>query len=304
MAFNGSVVSYPNRGKWGNNKWRGNTTGWIVKDFIESYTRGKANPLFVDPAVGGGTSKDVARDLGIECVCLDLHSDFNLLRDSLLDRLPREADLLHFHPPYANMITYAGNVWGNAPHPDDLGNNSSIGEFFEKSMVALNNIFDAMAPGGYYSVLIGNWRQNGTYYNLSSGIERIAPGSLVDEIIKIQHNCTSDQRQYGGNFVPIRHEKMLVFRKDTKVLCALDFAALQEEKARRTTEMTWRAALRTVMLGKGPMTLTEIYTALEDYAISRGTNNNWNAKVRQRLRKDSDFERIARGTYVYGQMAA
>ena len=304
MAFSGSVVSYPNRGKWGKSSWRGNTSGWIVKDFIESYTRGTEYPLFGDPAVGGGTSRDVAEEMGIECVCLDLHSGFNLLRDSLIDNLPREADLLHFHPPYASMLGYSGFLYGDKPHPDDLSNNGSVSEFFEKAMVALNNIFDAMRPGGYYSVLIGNWRQNGQYFNLSSGIERIAPGSLVDEIIKIQHNCTSDQRRYGGNFVPIRHEKMLVFRKEAKVLCALDFAALQEARARRSTNMTWRAAIRTAMLGKGPMTLEEIYGAMEAYAKGRGSNKNWPAKIRQQLQLDDAFERISKGVYDYSRVAA
>ena len=32
-----SVVSYPDRGPWGNNKYRGNMSGYLVKDIIEQY---------------------------------------------------------------------------------------------------------------------------------------------------------------------------------------------------------------------------------------------------------------------------
>ncbi|EBD5249272.1 DNA adenine modification methylase, partial [Salmonella enterica subsp. enterica serovar Agona] len=61
--FKSSVCSYENRGPYGNNKYRGNCSGFIVKDFIESYMR-KPNGLVADPSVGGGSSIDVANELG------------------------------------------------------------------------------------------------------------------------------------------------------------------------------------------------------------------------------------------------
>jgi hypothetical protein len=37
-----SVVSYPDRGKYGNNKWRGNCSGYLIKDLLEWYKPKKA----------------------------------------------------------------------------------------------------------------------------------------------------------------------------------------------------------------------------------------------------------------------
>jgi hypothetical protein len=50
-----SVVSYPNRGPWGNAQYRGNCSGWLAKDLI---LRFKAQSIF-DPAEGSGTVREL-----------------------------------------------------------------------------------------------------------------------------------------------------------------------------------------------------------------------------------------------------
>ena len=50
-----SVVSYPDRGPWGDSRYRGNCNGWLVKDLI---LRFKCRSVF-DPAEGGGTVRGV-----------------------------------------------------------------------------------------------------------------------------------------------------------------------------------------------------------------------------------------------------
>jgi hypothetical protein len=54
-----SVVSYPDRGPWGDPKYRGNCSGWLAKNLILSF---QCRSVF-DPAEGSGTIKDVV--LGI-----------------------------------------------------------------------------------------------------------------------------------------------------------------------------------------------------------------------------------------------
>lgn len=111
-----SVMSYPERGPWGSSKWRGNCSGHVYKDLFE-----RLQPrVFVDPMVGSGTSVEVAKEMGIESYGLDLHQGFNAIRDSILLAVGKPADLCLSHPPYGGMILYSGNVWGNAPNPDDL----------------------------------------------------------------------------------------------------------------------------------------------------------------------------------------
>ena len=36
-----SVVSYPDRGPWGNSKWRGNASGHLYRELFEQVNRGK-----------------------------------------------------------------------------------------------------------------------------------------------------------------------------------------------------------------------------------------------------------------------
>lgn len=108
-----SIMSFPQRGKWGLSSWRGNASGFVHKDLFE-----KLCPrVFVDPMVGSGTSVEVARELGIEAHGLDLHLGFNAVRDSILGAVGKEADLVIVHPPYGYMIVYSGNVWGLSSTP-------------------------------------------------------------------------------------------------------------------------------------------------------------------------------------------
>ena len=93
--MNSSILSYPNRGPWGQSSYRGNCSGFVQKSLIDFY---KPN-YFVDPAEGGGTSRDVCRQMGIKYTGLDLKTGFNLLKDKLKDRLDGSPDFIFFHPP-------------------------------------------------------------------------------------------------------------------------------------------------------------------------------------------------------------
>lgn len=276
-----SIISFPDRGPYGNPKWRGNTSGRVVKAFLEFFRPS----LFVDPCEGGGTSRDVATEMGIEYVGLDLHSGFNLLRDRLIDRLPREADYVWLHPPYSDMILYSGNVWGDKPHPDDLSRVKSHEEFMEKLQVALVNCYEAIRRGGHYSVQIGDMRRKGEYYSFQSDIIQIAPGVLEGIVIKAQHNVKSDSCQYSGKFIPIAHEYILNFRKDGVVVGFLDNAMKSSLNLVNLSNATWKAVVRWALkeLG-GKASLDEIYEKVEEGAQEKAKSNpNWRPKVRQVL---------------------
>ena len=289
--FKTSVCSYPTRGHYGDNRYRGNCSGLIVKDFFESY-RSRSDGLIADPSVGGGTSADVAKEMGARFIGTDLHQGFNLLRDDFGSFLGEEANLVWWHPPYWSMIEYSGNQWGNAPDKWDMSR-MGLEEFVEALELAVMNIHDAVEPGGHYGILMGNMRRQGEYYNLSSLVERIAPGKLVDELIKTQHNCVSDQRQYRGRIIRIAHEKLLVFRRNGA--SALAFIALVDKRAKAMVGVTWKAAVRRTLQGK-TLALKEIYAALEPYAQTR-SNTNWHAKIRQCLQDERYFDRVELGRY-------
>lgn len=299
--FNNSIASYPNRGKWGSSAYRGNCTGHIVKDFIESYL--KPNGLFADPSIGSGTSMEVALELGIRHKGTDLHQGFNLLTDDFTAHLQEQANLVWWHPPYHDMIKYSGRqeggMWGDSPHKWDMSR-MELQEFVEALELAMMNIHDATETGGHYGILMGNMRRAGRYYNLSSLVERVSPGRLVDEIIKVQHNCVSDNRNYGGSkLVRIAHEKLLVFKRGND-RGSIFFLGLVQQRANNMLSTTWRAAVRRVLQQNNIMALKDIYEAIEPYAQTR-ENNNWQAKVRQVLQDSRYFERKEQGVY---QLAA
>ena len=191
------------------------------------------------------------------------------------------------------MIQYSGNQWGNVPHKWDMSR-MELNEFVESLELAVMNIHDACEERGHYGILMGNLRRKGDYYNLSSLVERIAPGKLVDEIIKVQHNCVSDSRQYSGNVIRIALEKLLVFRRDAKT--SLILLSNFHRKATNMVATTWKAAVRRVLQGYKTMDLNQIYEAIEPYAKFR-ENKHWKAKVRQVLQDEKYFNRLEIGVY-------
>lgn len=278
-----SILSFPDRGPYGKSSWRGNTSGRVVKALLEFFKPS----LFVDPAEGGCTSRDVAKELDVEYVGLDLHSGFNLLKDKLIERLPREADYVFFHPPYHNVVAYSGQVWGNAPHSDDLSRCASPEDFLEKLSLALYNIYEATCRGGHYSIQIGDLRKNGTYWNIQSDIVQIAPGKLEGIVIKTQHNCVSDKTIYSGNFIPIMHEYILNFKKDGLVVSFLDCAINSSKNLVSLSNATWKAVVAWSLkkLG-GKASLEDLYGVIAENAQPKTElNPHWRDKVRQTVQK-------------------
>jgi hypothetical protein len=95
-----SPISYPQRGPYGNNKFPGNTSGYLIRDLIRFY---KAKSV-LDPMEGSGTARDVCRELGVQYDGSDLSSGFDALTGSLP---PKQYDLIFLHPPYWRMVRYS-----------------------------------------------------------------------------------------------------------------------------------------------------------------------------------------------------
>ena len=295
--FKSSVCSYPDRGPYGDSKYRGNCTGFIIKDFYESYAR-KPNGLIADPSIGGGTSQDVANELNLRFKGTDLHQGFNLLRNDLLTFLGEPAHLIWWHPPYWNMITYSGEQWGQ-PNKWDMSRFDLPG-FIEALEIAIMNIHDACEIGGHYGILMGNLRRNGEYYNLSSLVERLAPGTLVDEIIKIQHNCVSDKSEYANNgtLVRIAHEKLLVFRRN-KEHSSISLLPSAQHRSKKMMQTVWKAAIRRLLQNR-PMTESELLDAFEPWVQGK-MPSNWPVAVKSYLSTSQFFSRTTGGQYYLAE---
>ncbi|MDO8418309.1 MAG: hypothetical protein Q7S87_19240 [Agitococcus sp.] len=290
-----SILSFPKRGKWGKSSWRGNCSGYIYQE-IFSWTRPQ---LFVDPMCGSGTSIEVAHELGIEAVGLDLHSGFNILRDSILDNVGRQADLVLSHPPYGGMIIYSGEVWGEA-HPDDLSRCESDDDFHQKLQLALLNQREATKSGGVYGTILGDWRRGGTYTSyMAEAIARMPKEELMAVVIKAQHNVTSGNTTYRQKLPLIQHEYIVLWKKPTQLQVNV-LSVLAKQQHKRLTD-TWRVVVRLALMSLGgKSTLGQLYAKVAEAAPSRLEHNeNWQAKVRQVLQMHSaDFYAIERGIWA------
>lgn len=290
-----SVMSFPNRGLWGKSDWRGNTSGYVIKEMCEHFKP----KLFVDACEGSGTSGDVCREMGIDYVGLDLYKGNDFTKDFILNQLPRAADICFTHPPYHDMITYSGEVYQGI-REGDTSRCLSPEEFIAKSQVMLLNQREATRAGGIYATLIGDHRGGtlgkGNFRSYQSDFIQMMPkDELLSVAIKLQHNCLSDNRVYSGSFVPIMHEYLILWKKASKSLIAVSFDIANELQKRVAT--TWRNVIRIVMMKLGEAKLEDIYKEVEAVASHLfGSNQNWQAKVRQQLQKH--HTNVTRGVWA------
>jgi hypothetical protein len=193
-----SVVSYPDRGPWGDNQYPGNCSGYMLIDLCATY-----QPLRVlDPMEGGGTSREVCADMGLEYAGFDLHSG----TDSLRDDIGAGYDLIFWHPPYHDMKIYSAD-------PRDMSRSGSLAMFQAMLRGGYQRFFGLLAPGGRLAILMGDLRRQGRYEPLTVDVARLDRASLEGIIVKVQHNVSSNRTRYSGKFVPILHETLTVFRK-------------------------------------------------------------------------------------------
>ena len=298
-----SVISFPDRGPWGDSRWRGNCSGHVINELIDHFKPS----LFVDVCEGGKTSRDVCKARGIEYQGFDLHSGTDFTADYIRNLIPRPADLVFSHPPYAEMIDYT-NI-GTFIKPNmkgrDISACSSDEEFLEKSRVMLLNQREATREGGVYCSLIGDLRKNGKFRSFQANFIGMMPeNELLSVVIKQQHNCLSDTKQYAGSFVPIMHEYLLLWKRSSRTLVQVTVEGLQSLK--KEVARTWRSLIRMALMKLGGQAqVSDIYRMVEEGAAPMlkgyASAQNWQAKVRQQLQYH--FENVQRGVWALPQAA-
>jgi len=180
-----SVVSYLNRGPFGDHKYPGNCSGMLIKNLILRYRAKRVG----DPMQGSGTSRDVVDGLnkykktGISYWGGDLRKGFDLTKQNL----PGKFDFVWIHPPYWNIIRYSNN------NPNDLSNCESYETFRKLLMVCLKRCYEALELGGRLAVLIGDVRRGGKYT------------PIVKDVLNKRYGKMED--------VPIKHEYCIIFKK-------------------------------------------------------------------------------------------
>lgn len=281
-----SIVSYKDRGNFGDSKYRGNCTGYIIRDLINNYYPNSKPKKFIEIFSGGGTGKDVAKELNITN---SLHLDLNNGWDVLIDEIPSGADFIFSHPPYWDIISY--ETERNSYSKNDLSNNMPYEEFIEKLNIVNEKIYHSLLYGGRHAMLIGDVRKQGKYYSIIKDMTWY--GDLESHIIKIQYNCLSDNKIYSNNnFIPIKHEHMLVFKKNRVWLFNKKTTSTVQINIMEVTNITWRDLIQaTIQYLKNKATIDEIYNILEKSKKAQN-NNHVREKIRQTLNNNSNFKKV------------
>lgn len=293
-----SILSFPDRGPWGNAKWRGNCSGHVYKELFQILKP----KVFVDPMKGSGTSIEVAVEMGIEAYGMDLSEGFNAIKDSILEKVGKPANAVISHPPYGPMIRYSGSVWGDQAHPGDLSHCKDDEDFHEKMQLVLMNQREATLPGGIYGTIIGDLRSNGRYVSYQAEcIARMPAEELQAVLIKAQHNVQSASKSYGRMALPfITHEFVLLWKRKEQTMIGFLKSVAKQAQARLTG--TWKNVVRQCLIQSGGSAdLATLYAVVEKNVDSDKVrcNPHWKDKVRQILNQNPElFRSETRGTWA------
>jgi hypothetical protein len=115
-------------------------------------------------------------------------------------------------------------------------------------------------------VLLGNMRKAGSYFPLGAYLEITYREELKEELIKLQHHTSSSYKDYAtDSFIPIVHEKVLVFAGFRQV--------------------TWgELVVRTLEELGGSAANQEVYSALARHPKTN-TNPTFKATIRKNLQE-------------------
>ena len=293
-----SIVSYPERGEGGNNRYRGNCSPKLIEDLIGFF---RPNEI-CDYMCGSGTTKAAADKCGIQSRIYDLHSGFDIMNSDIKER----PEFIFWHPPYWDIIKYSDVMYkasdvqaryGYDPRKLDLSRIPNWEQFVEAMNYAMMKQFASLEKGGRMAVLMGDIKKRGKLYSMLAEI--IKPGTLENIIIKAQHNCFSDNTQYSGSFIPILHEYVMIVRKDTPLLVPVIVAKEIKADIRDMAGATWRDVVAAVLEEcTEAVTLTYLYEQIEPHKKAKN-NKHWREKIRQTLQINPNyFHHTNRGMWV------
>lgn len=292
-----SVVSYENRGIGGKNSYRGNCSPQLIEDLINQFKIKQIS----DYMCGSGTTKDVAMKKNILCNCYDLHSGFNMLTDDIKER----NENIFWHPPYWDIVTYADNMYsstdvyqkfGYNPNEYDLSRCKEYDDFINKLNYCSLKQFTSLEKGGYMYILMGDIKKKGKLYSMLLDIVKI--GTIVNIVIKMQHNCLSDRKQYSNNnFIELKHEYVLILKKDSPLVYDLKLSRNFTNDIRDMEKATWKDIVADVLEYHGQaIKLDIIYNSLEGHKKTL-KNKFWKEKVRQTLQINKIFVSVNKGVW-------
>lgn len=286
-----TIVSYPKRGKWGDSSYSGNCSGYLIKDLLEYF---RPNKVY-DPMAGSGTTGDVCEDLGISYMQTDLNPNYGGI-DILNDDVPTISDFIFWHPPYHNIYKYSGREWGNNLDNRDISRTNNYHKFIKQINKIQAKLIRSLKTGGRIAILVGDITKGGNFRSMQKDMQWYGKPEKI--IIKAQHNYSSKNNNYNGNYIETVHEFVLIFNRDDCYIFPAKIMKPVTIDLRNTTKLTWKDVVLSSLekLG-GKAKLKELYDEIKNHKKTEN-NNNWKAKIRQVVRQyQEDFKRIGKGKY-------
>ncbi|WP_437186698.1 hypothetical protein SH668x_000047 [Planctomicrobium sp. SH668] len=198
-----SLYSRVGRGPYGDARYRGNCSGYLIKDLIRYFD----SRSVLDLMRGSGTCGDVCRELGLPYSEMDLRLGQDAADPDAYAGL-EPVDFIWAHPPYWRMIRYNRD-------PRCLSALPTLEAFLNRMQLILHLSKRVLTPSGKIAILIGNYSDQGRYMPLSHLlVERAIREGLhmaCTEIIRFQHGNTSSRKQYQSSFIPGLHDTCLIF---------------------------------------------------------------------------------------------
>lgn len=201
-----SIHGTPGRGNYGDPAYRGNCSGLLIRDLLLYHQPRRV----LDPMTGGGTCRDVCKELGIECVSLDIRTGQDASKPSAFWE-DGTFDFIWLHPPYWKMVRWSDN-------PNCLANAPTLKDFLRAFRAIIRNCVRVLRPKGVLAILMGDLRDHGEYQALpfrtlnlayAEGLVLAAP-----EIIRFSHGTTSSNHQkYSFSFIPRLHDVCLLLKQ-------------------------------------------------------------------------------------------
>ncbi len=293
------------RGHWGDWRYRGNCGGKLIKKFItfaKNYL--KAPIILADAMEGSGTTRDVAKEMGVCYWGSDLRYGFDFLHDEM----PVYPNTVWLHPPYyvgvnkmgkrTNMPQYSGVQYGDAPHSSDGSHITSWEEYIRWLNFIQARAYKNMQKGGLLGLLIGSSRVDGRLYDPYNSMDIY--GELLSVVVKEQFNCVSDDIKYAHtNFIPIVHEYLFIIRKPDNFIIPCKVTKHIQVDLMKSEKITWKELIANIIdsLG-GTASKKQILEIVKSHPKSK--NNNFiQEKIRQVLNSYKNiFVRVKDDTYA------